>query len=65
MAKTKREEPSEGALRIATIIEQQKVRPLAAAAVMAAHCLKSSDRMEPGRLLRLVEEWCSAPAGGK
>jgi len=65
MAKTKREEPGEGALRIATIIEQQKVRPLEAAAVMAAHGFKPSDRMEPGRFLRLVEEWRAAPAGGR
>jgi len=65
MAKTKREEPSEGALRIATIIEQQKVRPLVAAAVLATHGLKPSDRMEPGRFLRLVDEWRVAPAGGR
>jgi len=65
MASKKRDETSEEALRLSTIIEQNNIRPTLANAVMAAHGLKSSDRMEPGRLLRLVEEWCSAPAGGK
>ena len=65
MTKTKREELGEGALRIASIIEHHKVRSLEAYAVMAAHNLKPSDRMEPGRFLRLAEEWRSAPAGGR
>lgn len=64
MAQKKREESSEGALRISTIIEQQKIRPIEANAVMAANGLKPSDRIEPERFRQLVDDWRRSPVKG-
>jgi hypothetical protein len=66
MPKTKKISDAEGGspLRISTIIQQNAVSELEAAAVMRAHDLKSSDRMEPQRFLQMIEEWRRAPARG-
>jgi hypothetical protein len=50
-------------LRISTIIEQEGVNPLEAAAVMTEHGLKVSDRIGAGRFLQMVADWKSNPAG--
>jgi len=66
MPKTKKISDAEGGslLRISTIIQQNDVSELEAAAVMKAHGLKPSDRMEPDKFLRLIDEWRRAPARG-
>jgi len=64
MAQKRREESGEGTLRIATIIEQRQIRAMEGAAVMAAHNLKPSDRIEPERFLQMIEEWQRAPVRG-
>jgi len=61
MASKKRDETSEEALRLSTIIEQNNIRPTLANAVMAAHGLKSSDRMEPERFRQMIDEWRRSP----
>ncbi len=63
MAQKKREMTGEGTLRLSTIIEQRKIRPLEAAAVMRAHGLKPTDRLEPEKFQQLIEDWRRAPAG--
>ncbi len=64
MAK-KKDESGEGALRISTIIEQHKIKEMEAKAVMTAHGLNSSDRMEPERFLQLIDEWRRSPVRSK
>ncbi|MBM3329921.1 MAG: hypothetical protein FJY67_10705 [Calditrichaeota bacterium] len=61
MAAKKREEINGSELRLSTIIEQNKIRPMEANAVMTAHGLKPSDRMEAERFLQLIEEWRRSP----
>jgi len=53
---------SDSPLRISTIIQQHQVGELGAAAVMAEHGLKPSDRLEPQRFLQMIAEWKSLPA---
>ena len=48
-------------LRISTIIQQHQVGELEAAAVMAEHGLKATDRIEPQRFLQMIAEWKSLP----
>ena len=53
---------SDSPLRISTIIQQHQVSELEAAAVMAEHGLKPSDRLEPQRFLQMIAEWKNLPA---
>lgn len=56
-AKKMTEAESGSPLRLSTIIQQNGIGEMEAAAVMRAHNLKPSDRIEPERFLGMVEEW--------
>jgi len=44
-------------LRVATIVEINKIDNTLAAAVMTAYNIRSSDRIEPGKFIQFVEEF--------
>jgi len=50
-------ESSRQFLRVATIVEINKIDNTLAAAVMTAYNLRSSDRIEPGKFMQFVEEF--------
>jgi|GEM_PF-1342434 len=49
--------PNTQKLRVATIIELNHIDDITAGSVMAAHSLKSSDRIEPLKFMQMVEEF--------
>jgi len=63
-AKKLTEAESGSPLRLSTIIQQNGVGEMEAAAVMRANGLKLSDRMEPERFLGMVEDWRRSPVRG-
>lgn len=56
-------ESEDTALRISTLVEQNGVNSLVAAAVMAEHGLKPSDRITASRFLQMVTDWQDSPTG--
>ena len=44
-------------LRVATVVKNHKIDSVTAAAVMTAHRLKSGNRIEPAKFLKMVESF--------
>lgn len=63
-AKKMTDEETGSPLRLSTIIQQNGIGEMEAAAVMREHNLKPYDRMEPERFLGLVEDWRRSPVRG-
>lgn len=55
----------ENQMRISTVIKQLNIPPHLSAAVLVKHNLKTTDRIEPDKFVKMVEEWRRQPVGGK